>query len=210
MYCIIRGREVPWSQAELIHRQTEGNPLFVQEVLRYLVEEGITVRRDGRYQLANPDDPEAGIPEGLRDVIGKRLSRLSPECNRLLTIAAVIGRDFDLETLRRVAELDEEALVGGLEEALKVGVLEEQAARGALRYRFAHAFFRQTLYEELSGPRRLRWHQQVARALEAQYTNRLEEHAAEMAEHFAQATDPEGLAKAIHYSQMAARRALAV
>src|SRR5205085_88562 len=93
----IRGQEVAVSRAELIHRQTEGNPLFVQEVLRYLVEEGITVRQDGRYVLA---DPEAGIPEGLRDVIGKRLSRLSPECNRLLAVAAVIGRDFNLETLR--------------------------------------------------------------------------------------------------------------
>src|SRR5213594_3299989 len=119
MYCIIRGREVPWSQAELIHRQTEGNPLFVQEVLRYLVEEGITVRRDGRYQLANPDDPEAGIPEGLRDVIGKRLSRLSPECNRLLAVAAVIGRDFDLATLRSVAQIAEEPLLSSIEEAVK-------------------------------------------------------------------------------------------
>src|SRR5581483_6678030 len=188
-----------WSLAEAVHRQTEGNPLFVQEVLRYLAEEGLVQREDGRWHRAGATALELQIPEGLRDVIGKRLSRLSPECNRLLTSAAVIGRDFDLETLRRITEVDEESLVTSLEEALRVGVLEEQAVRGVLRYRFTHAFFRQTLYEELSGPKRLRWHQQVARALEAQYANRLEEHAAEMAEHFSQATDPEGLAKAVHY-----------
>jgi predicted ATPase len=74
-------------------------PLFVQEVLRYLVEEGLVVRQDGRY--IPQVDPGVGIPEGLRDVVGKRLSRLSAECNRLLAIAAVIGRDFDLETLTR-------------------------------------------------------------------------------------------------------------
>ena len=206
----IRGQEVPWSRAEAIHRQTEGNPLFVQEVLRYIVEEGILVREGGRWVRTDGGEPDAGIPEGLRDVIGKRLSRLSTECNRLLAIAAVIGRDFDLETLRRVVDLSEDALVDALEEALRVGVLHEQARPGAIRYRFAHAFFRQTLYEELIAPRRLRLHQQVARALEAQYASRLEEHAAELAEHFSHSTDPADLAKAVHYSELAAERAMGV
>ena len=68
-------------------------------------------------------------------------------------------------------------------------MLEERSLPGAVRYRFAHAFFRQTLYEEMIAPRRLRLHQQVARALEAQYATRRDEHAAELAEHFAQSTD---------------------
>src|SRR5207244_4496744 len=146
------------------------------------------------------------IPEGLRDVIGRRLSRLSPECNRLLAIAAVIGRDFRLDTLQTVAGLPEEAVIGGLEEATHIGVLEEQARVGVIRYRFAHAFFRQTLYEEMSAPRRLRVHQEVARAMEAQYAARLDEHAVELAEHFAQSTDPADLAKAVRYSELAGRR----
>jgi tetratricopeptide (TPR) repeat protein len=79
-----------------------------------------------------------------------------------------------------------------------------------LRYRFAHAFFRQTLYEELFSARRLRLHQQVARALEQQYGSRPAEHAAELAEHFAQSTDPEDLRKAVRYAQLAAQRALTV
>ena len=89
-------------------------------------------------------------------------------------------------------------------------VLEERSRPGSVGYRFAHAFFHQTLYEELSAPRRLRQHQQVARALEAQYATRLEEHAPELAEHFSQSTDRDDLAKAVHYCELAATRAIGV
>ena len=82
----ISGQDVRWALAEAVHRQTEGNPLFVQEVLRYLVEEGLIVRHgdrwEGRWRETGEAPPEMSIPEGLRDVIGRRLSKLSPECNR--------------------------------------------------------------------------------------------------------------------------------
>jgi hypothetical protein len=201
----ITGQAVPGSLAESIHRQTEGNPLFVQEVVRYLVEEGHLGHGQGTVALSS-----IAIPEGLRDVIGRRLSRLSPECNRVLAVAAVIGRDFGLETLQTVAEMSEEEIVSAIEEAVHVGVLEEQSRPGVIRYRFAHAFFRQTLYEELIAPRRLRLHQQVAAALEKQYARRLDEHAAELAEHFAQSTDRADLAKAVRYGELAAERAMGV
>jgi hypothetical protein len=90
---------------------------------------------------------------------------------------------------------------------VRLSVLEEHSQRGLVRYRFTHAFFRQTLYEEMIAPQRLKLHQQVARALETQYARRLEEHAAELAEHFSQSTDPADLAKAIEYGEMAAKRA---
>jgi len=207
MLVAITGTGVPGSLAESIHRQTEGNPLFVQEVVRYLVEEG-HLGHGGAAAAGTP--ATMTIPEGLRDVIGRRLSRLSPECNRLLAVAAVIGREFGLETLESVAGLVEEAVVSALEEALHVGVLEEQSRLGVIRYRFAHAFFRQTLYEETIAPRRIRLHQQVARALEAVYGRRLEEHAVELAEHYAYSSDPSDLAKAVEYGELAAHRALSV
>jgi class 3 adenylate cyclase len=206
----LRGQDIPWGRAEAIHRQTEGNPLFVQEVLRYIVEEGILVREGGRWVRADDGSPESGIPEGLRDVIGKRLSRLSEATNRVLAIAAVIGREFRLDVLESVAQVPPDELESALDEATRTAVLQEEARPGAIRYRFAHAFFRQTLYEELSAPRRLRLHQQVARALEGLYADRLSEHAAELAEHFAQSTDPADLAKAVEYSEIAAERARAV
>ncbi len=206
----ITGQAMSWGFAEAVHRQTEGNPLFVQEVIRYLADEGLIQHEGGHWQRAGSTPLEMAIPEGLRDVIGKRLSRLSNECNRVLAVAAVIGRDFDLASLQDVAGVDAEAVVVALEEAVHVGILEEQTRPGAIRYRFTHAFFRQTLYEELSAPRRLRLHQQVARALEARYVARIDEHAAELADHFAQSTDPADLAKAVRYGELAARRALAV
>jgi predicted ATPase len=160
----ITGQEVRWAFAEAVHRQTEGNPLFVEEVLRFLVEEGHVTRNEGRWHRVGATSLESCLPAGLRDVIGKRLARLSPACSGLLPLAAVIGREFRLDTLTQVAGLAEDSVIAGLEEATRVGVLEEQPGVGPVRYRFAHALFRQSLYEELSGPRRSRVHQEVARS----------------------------------------------
>jgi len=206
----ITRESVPWGLAEAVHRQTEGNPLFVQEVVRYLAEEGLLARKEGRLRPTKDTPLEMSIPEGLRDVIGKRLSLLSTECNQMLSMAAVIGREFALDTLRGVASISEDIFVDALKEAVQLSVLEERPQIGSVRYRFTHAFFRQTLYEEMIAPLRLQLHQQVARSLEMQYSNRLEEHAAELTEHFSQSTDPADLAKAVAYSEMAAKRAMAV
>jgi serine/threonine protein kinase len=207
----ITREEIPWTLAEAVHRQTEGNPLFVQEVVRFLVEEGLLSKQDGRYRPTRDTPLEMSIPEGLRDVIGKRLSLISKECNQLLSVAAVIGRDFRLEVLNKVSGLTEDEVFSALEEAKKAAVIEERAGVGAaVTYRFAHAFFRQTLYEETIAPRRIRLHQQVARALEEIYASRLEEHAVELAEHFSHSSDSADLEKAVSYGEMAAKRALDV
>jgi len=206
----ITRESVPWGLAEAVHRQTEGNPLFVQEVVRYLAEEGLITQKEGRWRPTKDTPLEMNIPEGLRDVIGKRLSLLSKECNQLLSVASVIGREFALETLKAVVSMNEDVFVNNLKEAVRLSILEERSQVGIVRYRFTHAFFRQTLYEEMIAPQRLKLHQQVARALETQYAKRLQEHAAELAEHFSQSTDPADLTKAIAYGEMAAKRALDV
>jgi tetratricopeptide (TPR) repeat protein len=204
----ITRQEVPWGLAEAVHRQTEGNPLFVQEVVRYLVEEGLINREGGQWRVTTL---EMSIPEGLRDVVGKRLSGLSQECNRILSIASVIGREFRLAVLQKVADVPDDDLLNALEEAKGAAVVEERSTVGAaVTYRFSHAFFRQTLYEEIIAPRRIRLHQQVGQALEEVYEKRLEEHAAELAEHFSYSPDAEGLARAVRYGEMAAERASSV
>src|SRR5207244_1941346 len=138
----------------------------------------------GGRQYRGAPGLEKSIPADLRDVIVRRLSRLSPAANRVLAIAAVIGREFDVGTLEAVAGAPEDDLPGGTEEALRVGILEERARAGEIRYRFTHAFIRQALYEELIAPRRLRLHQQVALALENRFAAHLRDHAVELAEHF--------------------------
>ena len=204
----IAGQDVPWGLAEAVHRQTEGNPLFVQEVVRYLAEEGIIEREEGKWRARSDTPLEMRIPDGLRDVIGKRISGLSESCNKMLSVAAVVGRDFQIAVLRKVAGIGDDELFRALEEARKAAVIEERTGTGGkVNYRFAHAFFRQTLYEETIAPRRIRLHQQVARALEEVYKKRLEQHAAELAEHFSYSSDRADLDKAVSYGEMAARRA---
>jgi len=215
MVSAVMGQEARWALAEGVHRQTEGNPLFIQEVMRYFVEEGLLNRRGdrwvGRWRETGEPQLEMVIPEGLRDVIGKRLNRLSDECNRVLSMAAVVGREFRLDVLQRVAETHEDVLFSAIEEAKGVGVLEERTSVGTgVTFRFTHAFFRQTLYEEMFTPRRIRFHQQVGRALEEVHARRLEEHAAELTDHFSQSTEEEDLAKALRYGEVAAQRAMGV
>jgi len=209
MLVAIAGQDIPWGIAEDVYRSTEGNPLFVQEVIRHLVEDGQVRREEGQWRGLRRSDVTMKIPEGLRDVIGKRMSSLSPGCNELLAKAAVIGREFRLRVLRSIADVSESELHSVLEEAKGTHVVEERESVGAtVRYRFTHAFFRQTLYEEMIAPARIRIHQQVARALESAYGSRLEEHATELSEHFSHSSDPADLSKAVSYGEMAANAAL--
>ena len=204
---LITDREVPWGLAEAVHRQTEGNPLFVQEVVRYLVEEGLIAREGGQWRPASDVNLAMSIPEGLRDVIGKRLSRLSDQCNRVLSVAAVIGREFRMDVVERIADVSEEELFAALEEAQGAAVIEERSSvGGVVSFWFTHAFFRQTMYEETFTLRRIRLHRQVGEALEEVYSARLAEHASEMAEHFSNSSDDAGLGKALEYGEMAAKR----
>jgi predicted ATPase/class 3 adenylate cyclase len=207
----VAGQDVQMALAEAIYRQTEGNPLFIQEVARYLAESGLIKREGGQWVAGgSPASLLTQIPEGLRDVIGKRLSRLSEECNRILSIAAVMGRDFSLDVLRAVAGVSEDQLLAAIEEAVGVSLLEEHTQGRDLRYRFTHAYFRQTLYGEMIAPRRLRIHNDVAKVLEQHYAMRLDEHAVELAEHFAHSSTEEDLRKAVHYGELAAQRAAGV
>jgi predicted ATPase len=199
---------IPRPFAELVHRRADGNPLFAHELLRFVVEEGLVERRAGTLRRVGEGSIAPRIPEGLRDVVGKRLSRLSASTNQVLHVAAVIGREFPLEVLRRVHARAEEELEEALEEGLAAAIVEERSVAGAaVTYRFGHAFFRQTLYDEMIAPRRIRLHQQIARVLEELYARRLDEHAAELAEHYAFSSETADLVKAVHYGQLAARRA---
>ena len=166
--------------------------------MRYLGAEGLLAREEGELRRAGDEALAGRIPEGLRDVIGKRMARLSEQANQVLSVAAVIGRDFSLDVLQRVLGRSEEELFEAIREALATVVVEERMTVGALvSYRFTHAFFRQTLYEEMIAPERIRLHQQVARALEETYADEVEAHASELAEHSSYSSDPTNLSKAV-------------
>jgi tetratricopeptide (TPR) repeat protein len=207
----LSGQVVQWQIAEAVHRQTEGNPLFVQEVLRYAVEGGLIIRESGEWRAVDPNRLLMSIPEGLRDVIGKRLSHLSPECGQILSMASVMGREFRFEVLQRLSNLPDETLFAALQEAINAAVIEERTLAGAaVQYRFTHAFMRQALYEEMIAPRRNQLHIRIAKALEELFAARLQDHAVELAEHFSHSTNPGDLSKAVQFGQMAAERASSV
>ena len=199
----VSGESITEHLAVTVHGQTEGNPLFVQEVARYLREEQVLTTSDSEVELR--------VPEGVRDVIGKRLSRLSKECNQMLAVASVIGREFDLDVLLEVSSLSEDDLYTHLEEAQGASVVEESSGlQGGLSYRFSHAMMRETLYEEIFAPLRIRLHKRVGLAMEGAYAGQLEQHAADLAQHFANSSSEGDLNRALEYSEMAARHAQSV
>ncbi len=152
---------------EFAHRlveETDGNPLFVRQLLRHLIENGTLVQRDGVW-VGTVSTGEAGIPEGVRDLIGQRLSRLSDPTNDLLRTAAVVGREFDIGLVATIAKVDEDAAVDRLDEAVTAQLIDEVPDHAG-RLTFAHALVRQTLLEELSTNKRVRLHRQIAQLLD--------------------------------------------
>jgi predicted ATPase len=193
--------------ARAIHTETEGNPFFVVEVLRHLAETGALHQRDGRWMTGPPVERMA-IPAGIREVVGRRLSRLSDGANQALALAAVVGQEFDLAVLHAAAGIDEEPLIAALEEGVAARLLFEVPG-GALRHRFAHALVRATLYDELSAARRVLLHRRAGEAIEKIHAGRLDEHLPALVHHFARSVAPsaDGL-KAVGYAVRAGDRAL--
>lgn len=196
--------------AHALRRETDGNPFFTGEVIRHLGETGgIVLGEDGRWTVAD-DLAEIGLPSSVRDVVGRRVERLGDETVRALSLAAVIGREFDISLLARLADIDEDSLLDLMDNAVAAAVLVESA--DGSRYRFAHALIQHTLYEDLTTPRRQRAHQRIAETLEAASVAADAGTLAELAHHWVAATRPADLDKALGYVRRAgdaARDALA-
>ena len=189
---------------EAVYAQTEGNPLFLTEMVRLLVQEGPFVPE----HLQPSQSVTIGIPAGIREVIGKRLNRLSPPCNQLLTMAAVIGREFDMKEVARLFdEQSEEEVLELLEEAVAARVIEEMP-QAVGRYQFTHALIRAILYDEVTAARRVRLHRRIGEVLEELYATHLEPYLAQLAYHFGEAAQSKEVHKAIAYAERAGAQAM--
>jgi len=202
----VGGQETPGEFAELIFRETEGNPFFVAEILRHLVETG-AIRHEGNTWVGTPESVAQNLPEGVREVIGRRLDGLSPECNAALTVAAAMPGGFTVDVVGTVAELDEDTMLDILDEALAAQVIRERRERPGT-YEFSHALIRQTLYGELSTPRRVRMHRRVGDALERRFSDSVDAHLPELAFHAYEAAPGGDVDKAVAYACRAGDRAM--
>ncbi|CAL8480855.1 AAA family ATPase [Caballeronia sp. S22] len=186
---------------EALHVRTEGNPLFLQETVRLLME-----HRERTGVWAH-DDPVllTTIPEGVRNVVARRVRHLPERARSLLTLAACIGRTFEIELLIWLAADDEETVLSNLEVGLHANLLESTAERGTLR--FSHVLIRDMLYEDLLAARRERLHGAIGGWLEAPERGNREPRLAQLAHHFSQAGRHGDTAKALDYARQAAREA---
>ena len=182
------GEQAPTRFARHVAQHTDGNPFFIEELLRHV-------------DISRTADPEGlNIPESVKDLLRRRLARLEEGFQRTLAIAAVAGRQFELAVLERLGEGSAEELVELLDSAIEARVVaEEPDAIG--RYRFAHPLIRETIYSDISANRRALMHRRVAEALESLYPERLAEEAGALAHHYRAAGVPE---KAFEYHRQAA------
>jgi predicted ATPase len=157
------GRQVPPEFVDAMVAETEGNPLFVRETLAHITERGILHRDGERWGMDRPLG-EVGIPDGVREVIGRRLDRLDLGQRRVLGLAAVIGREFTLELTEIAGRFEDGEAIDALDDALSSGLVEEHAIPG--HYRFSHGLIRETLYQSLSSARRAKLRRRVGGALE--------------------------------------------
>jgi len=186
-------REASDAVARAVHTATGGNPLFVDELVHSLLAEGCLDDAAASSRLP--------LPQRVRAVIRRRLDHLPGACRRVLTVAAVVGREFDRPLLARLCGIASKALLATIGEACAVGMVVETGGRLA----FAHDVFREVLYDDLGLEQRRRLHGEVAAALEALHAADVELHLGELAHHFLHA-DP-GDARAVDYAVRAAERA---
>jgi class 3 adenylate cyclase len=191
--------------ASVLHTETEGNPFFVREVLFHLAESGALYERDGRW-VSDLTIDELGIPEGVKEVVGRRLSRMGELVNRTLTHASVIGRDFPVDVLSQVVDQDPDELARSLERAERAQLIQEVSSI-PLVYRFSHALVQGTLYDEIGTAHRVRMHGRVGEAIEELRSGRIEEHLGEVATHYGHAAVGGHVSRAVEWAERAGRAA---
>ncbi|MEO8392977.1 MAG: AAA family ATPase [Chloroflexota bacterium] len=180
----VAGRALSRERSDTLYRETEGNPLFVVEMLRSKLRLSPAAVESLESAPGSSSAEALGLPPSIRAVVAQRLSQLSPEGRALLEVAAVIGRSFTFGVVAQAVDLDEEAVVRGLDELWQRRVVREQ---GSDAYDFTHGKLRAVAYAELSAARQRVLHRHVAQALEGEYAATIDAVSGQIALHYQQA-----------------------
>lgn len=206
---LLQMEEPPSPQlVDSLYRETGGNPFFLEETLKAMVQARVLYRQGGAWHRRQV--PAPGIPATIREAILSRLTRLAPEERRLLEIAAVYGVRIPLGTLQALVDMDQLALLDVLDHLLGLQLLEEESVPSGPVYKFAHHKIQEASYRELSAARRQLLHGHVATRLEALYGTTPDHHADELALHFGLAGQAQYMARSIAYDIRAGARAAAL
>ncbi len=199
---VLAAPEVPEVVSRLVASKADGNPLFLEEVARSLIEDG-TLRREGdRVSLAR-DLQAVAVPDRIYDVLMARIDRLADEPKRALQIASVIGREFALRLLERIREVGDRA--SALVDDLRaVELIYEKSVHPELAYMFKHALTHDVAYASVLLQRRKELHRTIGLAIEELYADRVAEHYETLAHHFERGEDWE---RALHYHERSAEKA---
>lgn len=197
------GQEAAPAVVAAIHRASDGNPFFVHEFVH------AWRTHDGRGGIAgSPSFGSVVLPDEVRDVLRRRIDPLSAPAQRLLTIAAVIGRDFDLVTLAAVVDSSGAPLLRVVDEAVSRDLVEPVAGEPG-RYRFRHAILRETLYDDLPAASRAALHRQIGEAIEGLGPAAIAERRPALAYHFFEAAGLGDVGRAVGYAMRAGELAVA-
>jgi predicted ATPase len=199
--------DLPRDLRQLIIGKTEGNPYFIEEVVRSLIEQGIVHQTDdGLRWKASTRLEDVALPDSLQALLVARIDRLDAETRATLQLASVIGRTFDVRILKAVSD-SSASLDLQLAALQRVELVRELARKQGLEYIFKHELARDAAYNTILLRRRRELHKQVGEAMETLFGDRIEEQAHRLAQHFAAGGDGD---KAFRYYVMAGDAAAAV
>jgi hypothetical protein len=199
-------RQAPESLVSLIFEESQGNPFFVEEMYRHLIEDGKVFDATGRFRTDIEID-EIDVPENVRLIIGRRLERLDENEKRALAAAAVIGRSFSFQLLTEISQIDVDELFTAIEKAQQMGVIVPSSEGPEKPFTFAHELVRQTLLAGISTPRRQHLHAVVADAIERLDPGAVER-AGEIAHHLLKAGSFAERQRFVRWLTLAGRNAL--
>ncbi|MCG2825728.1 MAG: tetratricopeptide repeat protein, partial [Thermoplasmatales archaeon] len=197
VYSLLGKNAFPDEFISKISTETEGNPFFIEELLKTLVEEGIVYKKEKKWYAK--DVAEIETPKTIKDVVFRRINHLDEECKEVLKYAAVIGKDFDFNVLQKTMDKDEEELANLLEKIIEAGIFKENET-----LHFVHPMTQEVLYRELPNFKKTVVHKKAGFALEKLYPRNVEENSDILAYHFSKDGLPN---KTVIYATKAGDRA---